>query len=142
MEIKNKKSFNNLIKSLTLEVLKDEELDEMTVTSDIDGYNTPFFLTGQSKKGKAKKKKISTNSTGYKMLEGIDSVAYVTPTAFSEVKLNIPIPLAEAKGAPPVVIAVALAGKVTAATATTGAYLPISYKVGSLQVLLAGLTEP
>ena len=73
MEIKNKKSFNNLIKSLTLEVLKDEELDEMTVTSDIDGYNTPFFLTGQSKKGKAKKKKISTNSTGYKMLEGIDS---------------------------------------------------------------------
>ena len=73
MEIKNRKSFNNLIKSLTLEVLKNKELDEMTVTNDVEGYNTPFFLTGKNKAGKAKKRKISTNSTGYKMLEGIDS---------------------------------------------------------------------
>ena len=73
MEIKNKKSFNDLIKSLTLEVIEEDELDEITVTNDVEGYNTPFFLTGKNKAGKAKKRKISTNSTGYKMLEGIDS---------------------------------------------------------------------
>ena len=67
MEIKNKKSFNNLIKSLTLEVFKDE-LDEMTVTSNVDGYNTPFAFGG-GKGGKKRKKRISTNSTGYEMLD-------------------------------------------------------------------------
>tara|TARA_B100000287_G_scaffold393994_1_gene407705 strand:+ start:421 stop:738 length:318 start_codon:yes stop_codon:yes gene_type:complete len=73
VEVKTKKHFNKLIKSLTLEVLKNKELDEMTATDDVEGYNTPFFLTGKSKGGKAKKRKIATNSTGYKMLEGIDS---------------------------------------------------------------------
>ena len=67
MEIKTKKSFNNLIKSLTEEVLEEEELDEITVTGDIDGYNTPLAFTG--KKGKKKKKVISTNSTGYKVVK-------------------------------------------------------------------------
>ena len=71
MEIKNKKSFNDLIKSLTLEVIEEDELDEITVTNDVEGYNTPFFLQGS--KGKKKKKQISTNSTGYKMIgETID----------------------------------------------------------------------
>ena len=41
----------------------EEELEEMTVTGNVDGYNTPFAFTG--KKGKKKKKKIYTNSTGY-----------------------------------------------------------------------------
>ena len=72
MEIKTRKSFNNLIKSLTEEVLEEEELDEITVTGDIDGYNTPLAFTG--KKGKKRKKNISTNSTGYEMLdEALDS---------------------------------------------------------------------
>ena len=48
-----------------------EMCDEITVTNDIAGYNTPFAFTG--KKGKKKKKQISTNSTGYKMIgEAID----------------------------------------------------------------------
>ena len=69
MEIKTKKHFNSLIKKLTLEVFKDE-LEEMTVTGNVDGYNTPFAFTGG--KGKKKKKKFSTNSTGYEMLgEGL-----------------------------------------------------------------------
>ena len=72
MEIKTKKHFNEIIKSLTEEILDEEELDEITVTGNVDGYNTPFAFTG--KKGKKKKKKIATNSTGYEVLdESIDS---------------------------------------------------------------------
>ena len=66
MEVKTKKSFNNLIESLT-----EELLDEMTSTGNIDGYMTPFAFTGG--KGKKKKKQISTNSTGYSLFEGIDA---------------------------------------------------------------------
>ena len=66
MEIKTKKSFNNLIKSLTEEIVEEEDLDEITVTGNVDGYSTPFAFTG--KKGKAKKKQISTNSTGYDLV--------------------------------------------------------------------------
>jgi len=69
VEIKNKKSFNNLIKSLTEEILDEDELDETTVTGNIDGYSTPFAFVGKSKKGKKKRKKISTNSTGYDIVK-------------------------------------------------------------------------
>ena len=64
MEIKNKKSFNDLIKSLVEEIVEEEDLDEISTTASVDGYNTPFAFTG--KKGKKKKKKVATNSTGYK----------------------------------------------------------------------------
>jgi len=67
VEIKNKKSFNNLIKSLTEEILDEEDLDEITVTGDVAGYNTPFAFTG--KKGKKKKKELSTNSTNYELVK-------------------------------------------------------------------------
>ena len=71
MEIKNKKLFNNLVKELTFEIFKEEELDEMTSTGNIDGYMTPFAFSG--KKGKQKIKKISTNSTGYNVVvEALD----------------------------------------------------------------------
>ena len=69
MEIKNRKSFNNLIKSLALEIFKEEDLEEITSTGNIDGYNTPFAFTGKTKKSKKKNKKISTNSTGYEVLD-------------------------------------------------------------------------
>ncbi len=56
MEIKNKKLFNNLITSLAEEIVEEEELDEITVTSDIAGYSTPHAF------GKKKKqKKIGVN---------------------------------------------------------------------------------
>ena len=51
MEIKNKKSFNNLIKSLTEEILDEEDLDEITGTAGSPGYMTPNIF------GKKKKKK-------------------------------------------------------------------------------------
>ena len=69
MEIKNRKSFNQLIKSLTEEILDEEELDEMTSTANVDGYSTPFAFRGKSKKGKKKNKEISTNSTDYELVK-------------------------------------------------------------------------
>ena len=65
MQIKTKKHFNEIIKSLTEEILDEEDLDEMTVTGDVAGYNTPFAFNDKSKNSKKKNKKISTNSTGY-----------------------------------------------------------------------------
>ena len=59
MEIKNKKSFNNLIKSLTEEILDEEDLDEITTTAGAPGYMTPFAFGG---KGKKKKKKYKGNT--------------------------------------------------------------------------------
>jgi len=73
VEIKNKKSFNQLIKSLTEEVIEEDELDETTGTGNVAGYNTPFAFRGKDKKGKKKNKKISTNSTGYDVVnEALD----------------------------------------------------------------------
>jgi len=55
----------DLIKSIVEEIMdEDKELEEITVTGDVDGYNIPSAFTG--KKGKKKKKEFSTNSTGYK----------------------------------------------------------------------------
>ena len=72
MEIKNKKSFNNLIKSLAEAILDEEELDEITTTDGIDGYDSPFAFK-QGKKGEKKSKQISTNSTGYSIVnEALD----------------------------------------------------------------------
>ena len=73
MQIKTKKSFNNLIKKLTLEVIEEEDIDEITSTGNVDGYGTPFAFSDGSKKAKKKKKKYSTNSTGYEMVnEALD----------------------------------------------------------------------
>ena len=69
MEIKNKKSFNNLIKSLTEKILDEEDLDEITTTGNVAGYNTPFAFTDGNKKSKKKKKKISTNSTNFEIVK-------------------------------------------------------------------------
>ena len=69
MEIKNRKSFNQLIKSLTEEILDEEDLDETTGTGNVAGYNTPFAFRGKDKKDKKKNKEISTNSTGYEILD-------------------------------------------------------------------------
>ena len=60
MQVRTRKSLNNLIKKLTLEIFK-EDLNEATVTNDAEGYNTPYAFTGK----KNKKDKIS-KSAGYK----------------------------------------------------------------------------
>jgi len=61
----DKNQFKNKIKEIMLELLKDYELDEITTTGDVAGYLTPFAFVKKGKKGKKKIKRISTNSTGY-----------------------------------------------------------------------------
>ena len=72
MEIKTKKLFKELVKKLTLELLDEESLEEITVTGNVDGYSTPFAFS--SKEDEKKKKKRLTKSTGYSVVsEALDS---------------------------------------------------------------------
>ena len=64
MHIRTKKIFKELVTDLTHEVL-----DEITTSDDAGAYLTPHAFSG--KKGKKKKKKIATNSTGYNMVEAV-----------------------------------------------------------------------
>ena len=64
MEIKNRKLFKELIKKLTLELLDDESLEEMTATGNVAGYSTPKAFGKTSKK----KKKNLEKQTGYKFV--------------------------------------------------------------------------
>ena len=74
MEIKTKKHFNEIMEEILSEVIDEEELEEITVTGDVEGYNTPMAFTGDDEKGKKKKKRISTNSTGFDIVkEAIDA---------------------------------------------------------------------
>ena len=71
MKIKTKKHFNEILKQITLEIMEEEELYEITVTGDVAGYSTPFAFRGKGKKGKKKNKEISTNSTGYDVVNEV-----------------------------------------------------------------------
>ena len=64
MEIKNRKLFKELVKKLTLELLDEESLEEITTTGNVAGYSTPFAF-GKMKK---KKKKNLEKQTGYKFV--------------------------------------------------------------------------
>ena len=69
MEIKNRKLFKELVKKLTLELLDEESLEEMSTTGGVDGYSTPKAFGKTSKK----KKKSLEKQTGYKFVsENID----------------------------------------------------------------------
>jgi|TARA_R110000824_G_scaffold399081_2_gene603919 hypothetical protein len=66
-ETKLRQYIRNVIKELQDE----EELDEVTTTVDVDGYNTPNAFS--SKEDEEKKKKKLTKSTGYSVVkESID----------------------------------------------------------------------
>ena len=67
MEIKNKKLFKELVKKLTLELLDEESLEEISTTAGVDGYSTPFAFS--SKEDEKKKKKRLTRSTGYSVVK-------------------------------------------------------------------------
>ena len=71
MEIKNRKLFKELVKKLTLELLDEESLEEITATGNVAGYNTPFAFS--SKSDEKKKKKRLKKSTGFTFVsEAID----------------------------------------------------------------------
>ena len=58
MEIKTKKSFNDLLESLVEEILDEEDLDEITTSGDAGAYMTPMAFDPEGEKKKKKKKKI------------------------------------------------------------------------------------
>ena len=69
MEIKNRKLFKELVKKLTLELLDEESLEEITTTGNVAGYSTPKAF-GKMKK---KRKKNIEKQTGYKFVtEALD----------------------------------------------------------------------
>ena len=64
MEIKNKKLFKELVKKLTMELLDEESLEEITTTAAVPGYSTPYAFS-KSKEDKKKRLKKLKKSTGY-----------------------------------------------------------------------------
>jgi hypothetical protein len=71
VEIKNRKLFKELVKKLTMELLDEEGLEEITTTAAVPGYQTPFAFS--SKSDEKKKKKRLKKSTGYKFVtEALD----------------------------------------------------------------------
>ena len=71
MEIKNRKLFKELVKKLTLELLDEESLEEITTTAAVPGYQTPFAFS--SKEDEKKKKKRLKKSTGFTFVsEAVD----------------------------------------------------------------------
>ena len=64
MEIKTRKLFKELVKKLTMELLDEESLEEITTTGDVAGYSTPKAF-GKIKK---KRKKNIEKQTGYKFV--------------------------------------------------------------------------
>ena len=66
MEIKNRKLFKELVKKLTMELLDEEGLEEISTTAGVDGYSTPFAFS--SKEDEKKKKKRLTKRTGYSVV--------------------------------------------------------------------------
>ena len=61
-------STKDKLKEIIRELIK-KELDEASTSAATPGYQTPYAFTGKSAKGKKKKKKISTNSTGYNVVK-------------------------------------------------------------------------
>jgi len=62
LETKLKEYIRKLVQEM------DEELDEITTTANIDGYDTPYaFLNKKSKKDKEKRKRIATQM-GYRIV--------------------------------------------------------------------------
>lgn len=65
-------SLDKQIKAKLKELESNEDLDEMNVTGNIAGYNTPGAFQGKSKKNKKKRMKSAVNSTGYSVVKDID----------------------------------------------------------------------
>ena len=72
MEVKTKKSFNDLLESLVEEILDEEDLDEITTSAEAGAYSTPFAFDPEGEKIK-KKFKSKPNSHRKKIGEDLES---------------------------------------------------------------------
>ena len=70
MEVKTKKSFNDLLESLVEEILDEEELEEINTAASVGGaYMTPFAFDPEGKN----KKKSKKNSHRKKIGEALEA---------------------------------------------------------------------
>ena len=69
MEIKTRKLFKELVKKLTMELLDEESLEEITTTGSVDAYSTPFAFSDGGKEDEERKKKMIKKSTGYELVK-------------------------------------------------------------------------
>ena len=94
-----------LLKKYIKELIK-QELDEASVTGNLDGGEgppkTPYAFQGKRKKDKDKEKKISTNSTGYKI---VSEAKFHVRTEFGSVLID-----ANSKGEARMIVAKKLKG--------------------------------
>ena len=65
MEIRTKKLFKELVKKLTMELLDEESIEEISTTLSVPGYSTPFAFSDKSEKDKKRRLKRIKKSTGY-----------------------------------------------------------------------------
>ena len=66
MQNKLKEYIRDIINEI---IEEDEELEEATLTGNIAGYDTPMAFTVGRTTDKKKKRKLATNSTGYKIVK-------------------------------------------------------------------------
>ena len=71
MEVQSKKHFNEILETLVLEIVEEEELGEITTTGDVEGYNTPFAFDPEGEEIK-KKFKSKANSHRKKIGEALE----------------------------------------------------------------------
>jgi len=57
VEIKNRKLFKELVKKLTMELLDEESIEEITTTAAVPGYQTPYAFSDGGRKIKRERKK-------------------------------------------------------------------------------------
>jgi hypothetical protein len=69
VEIKTKKHFNDILKQLTLEIVEEDELEEITTSAEAGAYSTPFAFDPE---GEKKKKKFKSNSYRKKIDEKLE----------------------------------------------------------------------
>ena len=65
----SQENLKNFIRRTIIELLDEKNLEETSFSSGACAYNTPFAFTGKGKSGNKKKKKVATNSTGYKIVK-------------------------------------------------------------------------
>ena len=71
MEVRTRKLFKELVKKLTMELLDEESIEEITTTAAVPGYQTPYAFSDGGKKDKKRKKKMIKKSTGYELVKEV-----------------------------------------------------------------------